>query len=415
MNERTKRIIFGILTVVLFSSIAFYVLFQFVRQNFNEYETFVASPITLWDDVKSEATVFMDEVIVQRKTGGEVYYLVDNGERVGKNDPICDVYSEKIEKFDTIAGTILSKKLELYKKSNSFSSVSFSTMDELDEAIHNEYISMIKSRTSGDYSAATSHSENILVALNRRLITLGKVDSFDSVITDLTLQINSLKNTDISPNETVTASVSGYFFSDVDGFETDFDMDLLNNITIEDYRDLVSQKPSVIQDNVVGKICTSYNWKFCCEVPSSTSAQMISGEYYDVSFSLNNGIVVKALLERKIEQPKFDRAVLVFNVDRFPVNFNFRRTQDISLTSSKVEGVKVPKAAVRALDGNTGVYVIENNTIKFKTIHILHNVADFYICAVNSDSESSSTYSEINEYDTVIVNGKDIYDGKTVG
>ncbi|MBQ5440319.1 MAG: hypothetical protein IIT49_05995, partial [Clostridia bacterium] len=59
-----------------------------------------------------------------------------------------------------------------------------------------------------------------------------------------------------------------------------------------------------------------------------------------------------------------------------------------------------------------GVYVIYGNKLVFEEINIIYSEKDFVICDTSLDG--LKTGSTIKLYDEVVVQGKELYDGKAV-
>ena len=413
MPPKKLKLIKTALIAALFILAAGYVLFQFVRQNVDPYETEMAEKISLREDYHSTANIFMDERYVRANTNGSVKYLIGDGERVGKNDALCDIYVNDVLAEDIITEQRYTDKLNTYKRSNSVVVSAANDLEFFDTLIHGDYMSLLASLNSGDYTEAGSFANETLIDMNKRLLVSGKVDSYDDKITEYTLKINELKARAETPDEVVSSETSGYFFSETDGYEEIFLPELLDVLTIEDHRALMKLPAGSVPEKTVGKISTDYGWYYTCEVSAELSATLTIDKYYDVCFDVNDGRSVRSLLKKKIEQPKFDVAVLIFRVTGFPVDFNYKRNQSITLTASQIEGVKVPTEAVRAIDGKTGVYVIENNTILFKQLDVLYSNNSYYISAIKSnDDENFESYVDIG--DRIIISGKDIYEGKKI-
>lgn len=415
MNYKTKKTIENTLSALLFIAVSIYIIFQFVRNNLNKYETDISTYAVFNSSVKAQVTLFCDETLLTKKSSGGVRYLVSNGDRVSKNGVICNVYSKNINVADFVKLNAMKSKLDMYKKSNLASS-SQSDISTIDGFVKKSYTSFLKSIKSDNYKESLSLANDTLVMMNRRLIASGKSAGFNSEITDLTLSIDKLEGGSAVPSETVQVNTSGYFFKKADGYENIFKPSKLESITIESFRELIKSSPEKVGDDVIGKLCTSYAWYFACEVDTSVAADMTVGNSYSVEFQLNGDIPVNATLYKKIEQPKYDTAVLVFTSVNFPDDFNYRRTQPVKLRSDSFEGVRVPSDAVRILNGETGVYVIIGNKIEFRRIDIIYTSGIYCISKAEKSENQSDNYNYrlIGPNETVIISGKDIYEGKII-
>ena len=86
------------------------------------------------------------------------------------------------------------------------------------------------------------------------------------------------------------------------------------------------------------------------------------------------------------------------------------REQSADITFASYSGLRVPKDAVRVDEkGQPGVYVLEGASAKWKPITILHDNGESYVVKLDKTSTDN-----LWPGDEVIVNAKNLYDGKVV-
>ena len=83
------------------------------------------------------------------------------------------------------------------------------------------------------------------------------------------------------------------------------------------------------------------------------------------------------------------------------------RTEEIEIRLKSYKGLRVPKEAVREVDGVTGVYTLVSQKIEFRPIEVLYT-GDTYVVAKYDSGDDDG----LRLYDQVITEGKDLYDGK---
>ena len=415
MRNKTKKLIGNLLIALLFLAVSCYIIFQFIRNNLNTYETDYATEIFLSDNTEVVAGIFKDEQLIESNVSGAYRYLARDGERVGKNDVLIGVYSSNADVFDFTVAESLKKDLELYQKSNISKGSTQANLNTIDAACKENYVQMLEQLSKGDYYKATAEGMNSLVYMNRRLISSDKVSNFNDVITSLTLRINELEGGNKSVIKYINADKCGYFFSEADGYEEAFNISALNSMTVEDFDLLTSVKPADLSANVVGKLCTEFEWYFACKVSSEVALHYTVGKSYDVTFTLNSDLPVRATLQKTVQTPMSGYALLVFKSTVFPEEFNFRRFQNVILNFNNYEGVRVPTEAVRVVDDETGVYVISGNKIEFRTIDIIYSSGIYYISAIDKESTvSEKGHKRLGVNETIIISGKEVYEGKAV-
>jgi hypothetical protein len=120
-------------------------------------------------------------------------------------------------------------------------------------------------------------------------------------------------------------------------------------------------------------------------------------------------------LSKVITQTDTDEIVLVFSTKTIPADLDFTRRQPISVVKENYSGLRVSASAVRVVDGQRGVFVLDGNTVIFKKIEVLHEENGTYICAFPDEKNLSYVSpTEISLYDLIIVSGTDLYEGKVL-
>ena len=103
--------------------------------------------------------------------------------------------------------------------------------------------------------------------------------------------------------------------------------------------------------------------------------------------------------------------MLILSCNRYMQNVTLLREQSADVIFVSYPGLRVPKDAVRVDEsGQPGVYVLESAVARWKSITILHDNGESYVVELDKNSTAN-----LWPGDEVIVNAKDLYDGKVVG
>ena len=259
----------------------------------------------------------------------------------------------------------------------------------------------------------------LLVILNKRYLVVNALKDFGNVVEALEGQKTSLSTSSAS-GDSILAPESGYFYSDVDGYESILTPQLLQEGSVDSIISAINSDPLPVEKNVVGKIASEYEWYTVCIADKDISQLFSSGEYYDVSYPYSVGHTVKSLLSNKIVQNDSEKVILVFQSSSNNESFNFMRSQVAEVKLDEFSGLRVHKDALRIVEGQEGVYVLNGNTIEFKRANKVYENDGYYVISVNdplSDlpEEEQSDFEYLEMYDAVINNGKELYHGKTIG
>ena len=90
-------------------------------------------------------------------------------------------------------------------------------------------------------------------------------------------------------------------------------------------------------------------------------------------------------------------------------NVTLLRQQSAEIVFTSYSGLRVPKSAVRVENGQTGVYILEGTLAKWKPITILHDTGESYVVTLDTSSTNN-----LWPGDELIINAKNLYDGKVV-
>ena len=90
-------------------------------------------------------------------------------------------------------------------------------------------------------------------------------------------------------------------------------------------------------------------------------------------------------------------------------NVTLLRQQSAEIVFASYSGLRVPKSAVRVENGQTGVYILEGTLAKWKPITILHDTGESYVVTLDTSSTNN-----LWPGDELIINAKNLYDGKVV-
>jgi hypothetical protein len=115
-------------------------------------------------------------------------------------------------------------------------------------------------------------------------------------------------------------------------------------------------------------------------------------------------------LYRILSEAGSKTAVLVFETGTLPSSFNYLRHQTVQIVREYYTGCRIPITALRVVNGQPGVYVLQGSKIIFKKVEPLYEYDGYIISADKSGSDGS--YLAKNDF--IVTKGKDLYDGKIV-
>ncbi len=385
-----------------------YVAVHFVSGYGDTIETSFVSQITVEDKLEAQCYMLRHEAYVTSNVSGVLYYTVNDGERVRKNQTVADVFGsendialqKQIEQID--------RRIEILEESavsHGYVTVSISKMDD---DITNTILSVNRNIAQEEYVRAFSFSDHLLTSLNKRHLVINRESGYDAQISRLEGEKQMLMGRLSQAAAYVNTQYSGFFSTDIDGYENILIPGVLDTVNVDGFFDILSNSERT-PANVVGKVITDYEWNIVALVDKKTAGDFAEGKTYDLYFPYsNNSRISSCYLEKKVIQTSSDTVLLSFSASEIPEGFSYMREQLIEIVRSSVSGIRIPKTALRVVNGETGVYILSANTVYFKKIEILYTSESFYLVSGTDES------NPLGIYDKVIAKGKDLYDGKVI-
>jgi len=410
-----KHALFYFFTAVLSLILIYYVTYHLFDGFAQTIVTQTAERVTQNQTLTVPAYLFRDETVIYSAKKGEVGHLVGDGDKVASGEGVAQVYAvvnpavrEKIMALD--------ERIALYERSNAISGVTASDTSVIDRQIARLYLLLKDAQNKGDAEFLSHKQSELLVLLNRRAILTKTVLNYNDKIAALKAEKELLTASLSSVSATVSSPTSGFFYSRLDGYEELFTPAALDALTVERFLSLISREPGEEEavGSAVGKLVRGYEWHLACPVDRALSERLSRDTAYQVLFPYNEDEQVEMTLSRILSSPSSDTAVLILHSTVMPDGFDYLRMQTINLVEQTHVGLRVSASAVRVVSGVQGVYVLEGSYVRFRAISPLYEDGGYLIVAEDGLQERSDGLSWLARYEEIIVEGKDLYDGKII-
>ena len=145
-----------------------------------------------------------------------------------------------------------------------------------------------------------------------------------------------------------------------------------------------------------------------CVVPSSELSGVSAGDRATLTFARDYYQPI-SMTVAQLGGNEAGSRLLILSSDNDLQNVTLLRQQSAEVVFASYSGLRVPKSAVRVENGQTGVYILEGTLAKWKPITILHDTGESYVV----EKDTSST-NNLWPGDELIINAKNLYDGKVV-
>ena len=428
-----KTAIKNIAVLALMIFIVVYAGFQILPSFSEKLKTETALEVTVFDANVTTGYIFRDEEPITNMSNNDrvVVTLVKDGEKVSKgqhfaNAYVASDYADIQEQID-----VIEDKIKVLERSSVEMDAYVTDLSKTDDAINDNFDKIYSSISDGILDNVNAVENELLVEMNKRNLIIHVNDGYTSELQTLKQQKNALESRINAYSDRVTSKTSGYFYGDADGFEEIFDIDLIEELNHENFKEIVNASPdNEIINSKYGKIVKDFVWYVVCESDKTAAAGYKENKMYSLVFPSFSDEEMKLELKKIVKNTEENTVLLVFRGNTAPEGFTYTRSQQVNIISGEITGYAVPKDAVRIKDGVKGVYVLNGDIVRFRRIETVTEDGDYYIVAKptrtvdlskedegnqeGSDSEQPY-YKYLSLYDNVIVGGKNLFDGKIVG
>lgn len=408
-----KNVGIYVLSAILSVLLIAYIIYHLVNSFSQDVETMAADIVTVSETFSADAYIFRDETVLTSQSTGTVNLMYDDGTMVRRGAAVASVFSGG--NTDEIRAQVLEleRQISILENSSIVKDVTLSDSTVIDSRISSLYYTVQSKLNSGDLDYVFRRKDELLTLLNKRQLLLKAVDSFNPQMAELQSRKAELTTSLGGASETVYTDISGYLYSDVDGYESIFTLDAGDSFTLKDFHAMTEKEP-VAKAGAVAKIVTDYRWYIACEVPSVHQQYYTVGNSYTVRFPYSGDEELPMQLQRIVTSGEEDNIVLVFSTGNVPESFNFLRKQTVEIVQQSYTGYRVPVSSVRIIDEKQGVFVKKGNLAVFKEIEPLVEIDGYFIVAEQDKRNDENYADKLGMYDLIITKGKNLYENKII-
>ncbi len=400
----TTKLVTAILAIFLLVTI----VSQFFVGSDHSYKTEVALKYDSQDTIEFYGVFARNEHTVSRQTSGIIQYEHEDGSKVGKNSVIANTYSSAADITLTADIKKLQTRINTLTDAQSLVGTDNSQIEAFDKLITEKHSKLIQAINSGDYTSVGQLKYELLNLQSKRDMVKGKVSDYSSVISGLNAKIKTLESRISADPVSVLSEETGYFVSSIDGYESKITYDNIDRITPAEIAETVKiPRLTSASGDIIGKMIEDYKWKL--------AATFTEGQVAVLTENTNVRIIIGAdqtEITAKVENiEKHDNDyVAVFSADDLNSTVASSRVGRFKLLVDSYNGIRIASSAIHFdKDNNIGVYIKSGTQAQFVKIDRIYSSEDYVIVR---DTTGQTGYLSL--YDNVIVEGKDLYDGKNL-
>lgn len=394
---------FTVILWILLAAIAAYFGYNVVSSLYAPLMTATVTPYEAGAGYYASGFVVREEELLYSQYGTTVLNCAE-GAHVAANDTVATGYRSEDAKTRQTRIDELSGQIEQLQYA--WSAVS-SVYDQaaLDADIAGDLAQLSRYLALRDMNSVSDLSPELKGLILRRTGSDSDSGSLQARISTLQAELETLEAQSAGDTSAILAGKAGTFSAAVDGYESVLTPERLKEMTVAEFE---SVQPDETDANAIGRLVTSATWYYACVVPASELSGVEEGDRATLTFARDYYQPVTMRVARLGGNEAGSR-LLVLSSDRALQNVTLLRQQSAEIVFTSYSGLRVPKSAVRVENGQTGVYILEGTLAKWKPITILHDTGESYVVTLDTSSTNN-----LWPGDELIINAKNLYDGKVV-
>lgn len=402
-KTKAKYIAYSLVGLLIIS----YFINQVIQMNSAPFKTEIAVNRDIQSVIEAKAFIVRDEVyITTDNAGGTVVSIAEDGKRVSSGDGVAVVFPSAESASSYVRVNELQKEIDYYNQLKNRVGIGTNAPSSYSKLIDDACINFItasRETIGSDFDTALTDLRDAITA---RQLAVGEELSVDAKLAELQAELISI-NSGTSDYKTIAAPKSGYYIGSVDGYEKTVDYSKVTSLSCQEIEKLVESERQETPANVMGKLVDEFDWFFVCTVPYDESGDITVGKSIKVNIPNTAVGTINCTVMHKGEKEE-DSVAVVIKCNLMNRNLANLRINDIEIIVDDYVGMRISNDAIRQVDGEMGVYIQRGNIVQFRKINIIYSTEDYSVV----ESVADSAY--LQQYDSVITEGVDLYDGKVV-
>lgn len=392
--------------IVIFAVLLCYSMASWVVKHYNPIKTVPAEQITFDDSFSASGYFFREEQLIDVSGSDTVEYNYSNGDKVAEGAALITEYKNE---------TALETNRQLEALHNSIDQLkvlqNVSSSNQNSSQIKQKIISQMNMLSEEAERPSLSQVGNLTAQLRQLALKSASIEGDASDISgeleQLEQEAQQLEQQLVGKTTDITSPYAGYFCESMDGYETVFTLDQLDGLNAAKLDELANSQKKVKEGK--GKIITGYDWYFAAVVDASDVKGLETGNSVKLRFAQIQQDINATVYALRPEASDESKVLVIFQSQDMNEELAVMRKQVATVVAATYTGLKVPKDAVRMVDGQMGVYVLTNHVSSYKNVEVLFEDEDFYIVKQAVIGDDSLVVQ-----DDIIVKAKELDDKKVV-
>lgn len=392
--------------VISILAIAVYIFVSCYSVSNIKLETQTAVKSTVYEKIDAKALVIRDEHSLNNSKEGITVPLLSDGDKINVGGAVASTFSSNEQATGYSKYNELKAELEYYESLQAQTVGQAASVETINYEIDNDIDRYIQAISAGDVEKIEACGDSVNDILLRRQMIIGEKVDLSGVIKSIK---DEIANNSAKPLDVITTDTSGVFSSHTDGYEQAFDYSKAKEMTAKQIEQAIkSVESKQKKSDDFGKLITSYTWYMECVVDSKAVIGLEDGQKVQVVLKNNSeNVLTFKIISGAQPNPGQEKTALILECNEMNAELSTLRVEDIEIRVKEYEGIRVPASSLHVVDGKKGVYALISSQVKFREASVIYSEGDYLL--LSYDAENSKG---IHLYDKIILQGKDLEDGK---
>ncbi len=393
MNKILKYVLLGSVILALISTVSYCSA---------PFDTEVAQNVDIRKTVSGEGFILRNETVVMPTSKGAFEPAVQDGVRVARGSSLGVVISGNYDEKLVAELKEVTERIEEIEKSNNFADIYSSDEARIFSALKDLSSSIRTNVREEDYLLATENATQLNVLLQKKDSSENQ-GAGENLLLQLQQKKYELEQQLGGVRVNVVSPASGHFYSNLDGLEMKIkegELLLLTPTSVSKYSEKLNSYS--YDPQYAGKITDTYAWYLAAVLPEEKAQNLTVGN--TVTLSVDDAPAVKATV-MAINSDETNRYAVLLKSTHDAKDVFEKRAVTFEICYEEYSGLYVPSAAIRVVDGVTGVYILnQNETVSFRCVDIILKEKDYYIVRSKYTPPEGVKFSPLKLYDDILVN-----------
>lgn len=372
----------------------------------------------LESSINTNAYIIRNEMVINSPASGKCIREKSEGERVSVNSRIATIIDSTSEVLLNDLRNLDFKIIEAKRKENEKSNLFSGDLAKIEKMIDDKLIDLVNSINENNFPQVSKLKNEIDELILKQTIIIGGTGEGSSHILSLEGERDSLQSRIMENTEDIISRYTGTVSYNIDGYENIMTLDIIENLTSEDLKNIKIDKIQknyddliVEANNPVLKIVRDIDYNIIFSLDKKDAINFNAGDVVEIRINDINRMF-DGIVTYKSEETNGEYIISI-NLDRGLKETVSLREINIDLIKSRLSGFIVPLESLVNLnekDMTAEIVVVRAKRARFIPVVIKGKNERLAVIG----NVEKPTHGEIQQYLPYVLNPKNIEEGQMI-